>query len=100
MLFGGIISRLITYLPLAAFRKDYLIAPLLYTMKPANSSELLDLEHALPTTWEDITALRRLRSFPRLSFADYLEFLARLPQVASNALRARKHPSGAKPFEL
>ena len=69
-------------------------------MKSANSSELLDLEHDLPTTWEDVTTLRRLRSSQRLSFADYLEFLAKLPQVSSTALRARKHPSGAEPFEL
>ena len=69
-------------------------------MKSAESSKLLDLEHDLPTTWEDVIALRRLRPSQLLSFADYLEFLGRLPQVSSNALRARKHPSGAKPFEL
>jgi len=69
-------------------------------MKSSNSSELLDLKHDLPTTWEDVTALRRVQPSQRLSFADYIEFLARLPQASSHALRARKHPSGAKPFEL
>lgn len=69
-------------------------------MKSANSSELLDLEHDLPTTREDVIALRRVRPPQRLSFADYLEFLAEHAQVSSDALRARKHPSGPKPFEL
>ncbi len=69
-------------------------------MKSANSYELLDLEHDVPTTREDVIALRRIHLSQRLGFADYLEFLARLPQVSSDALRARKHPTGAKPFEL
>lgn len=69
-------------------------------MKSANSSELLDLEHDLPTTWEDVIALRRVQPSQRLSFADYIGFLSKLPQVATGALRSRKHPSGSKPFEL
>ena len=69
-------------------------------MKSANSSKLLDLEHDLPTTWEDVIALRRVQPSQLLSFADYLGFLAKLPQVSGGALRTRKHPSGTKPFEL
>jgi hypothetical protein len=69
-------------------------------MKSANSYKLLDLERDIPTTREDVIAMRRVWPCRHLSFKDYLEFLATFPQVASDTLRARKHPSGAKPFEL
>ena len=69
-------------------------------MKSANSSKLLGLEHDLPTTWEDVLALRRAQPPQLLSFAAYLDVLAKLPQVPSGALRTRKHPAGTKPFDL
>lgn len=40
--------------------------------------EALDLERDLPTTAEDVAALKRIREGRRLSFAEYLRFLSRL----------------------
>jgi hypothetical protein len=55
-----------------------------------------DLERDLPTTAEDVEALRRLR-FPPVE--DYFAALARLPQPSYEELLARKGPRG-EPFEL
>ena len=62
-------------------------------------SEPLDLERDLPTTAEDVAALRRIRESRRISFADYLRFLSRL-QLPSRATRPRKTHEGQEPFEL
>lgn len=69
-------------------------------MKSAKSYKLLDLEQDLPTSREDVLALRRARGGRRLSFAGYLEFLANFAPLSLPALRARKGPAGIKPFEL
>jgi hypothetical protein len=69
-------------------------------MKSAKSYKWLDLEQDLPTSREDILALRRARGVRRLNFAGYLEFLANLAPLSLPALRARKGPAGIKPFEL
>jgi hypothetical protein len=69
-------------------------------MKSANSCRLLDLERDLPTTPEDILAMRRARESQPLNLAAYLEFLASFPPPSIAALRARKGPAGVKPFEL
>jgi hypothetical protein len=69
-------------------------------MKSAKSYELFDLEQDLPTSREDILALRRAREVHGLSFAGYLEFLANFAPLSLPALRARKGPAGIKPFEL
>ncbi len=69
-------------------------------MKFAKSYEYLDLEHDLPTTPEDILALRRARESRPLDLAAYIEFLAGFPPPPPMVLRARKGPSGAKPFRL
>jgi hypothetical protein len=61
-------------------------------------SEPLDLERDLPTTAEDVAALRRIRDSRRISFADYLRFLSRLELPA--AARRRKTHEGQEPFEL
>jgi hypothetical protein len=53
-------------------------------------SEPLDLERDLPTTAEDVAALRRIRESRQISFADYLRFLSRLELPA--AARRRKPP--------
>jgi hypothetical protein len=57
----------------------------------------LDLDRDLPTTADDVVALRRFRTGPRLSFDQYLEALAVLEPSA--ALRARRGPCG-EPFDL
>ena len=61
--------------------------------------EPLDLERDLPTTAEDVAALRRVRESRRISFAQYLRFLSalRLPEGASGG---RKTQEGVEPFEL
>ncbi|MGA2262730.1 MAG: hypothetical protein ABSH28_15015 [Acidobacteriota bacterium] len=69
-------------------------------MTSAKSYKLLDLEQDLPTSREDILALRRARGVRWLSFAGYLEFLANFAPLSLPALRARKGPAGSKPFEL
>jgi hypothetical protein len=69
-------------------------------MKSKNSYELLDLNLGLPTTQEDILALRRARKAKSLSFAAYLKFLANFAPPSATVLRARSGPAGIKPFEL
>lgn len=60
---------------------------------------LLDLERDLPTTAADVEALRRHRPGP-MSWDEYLRFLASLPPLSSESLRARPGPRGDRPFEL
>ena len=62
-------------------------------------SELLDLERDLPTTADDVAALRRIRESRRISFADYLRFLSSL-QLPSRADGPRKTHEGQEPFQL
>jgi hypothetical protein len=59
--------------------------------------EPLELERDLPTTAEDVAALKRIRESRRLSFAEYLRFLSRL-QLPDRGPR-RTH-EGQEPFEL
>jgi hypothetical protein len=58
-----------------------------------------DLERDLPTSHEDVVALRRLRASAALSQAEYFRFLSRLPAPPLENLRARKGPRG-EPFRL
>jgi hypothetical protein len=69
-------------------------------MKSSESSRLLDLEKDLPTTREDILALREAREPQPMSFAAYLAFLANFPPPPPAQLRARRGPAGSTPFEL
>ena len=69
------------------------------TMPSADHSEPLDLERDLPTSHEDVVALRRLRASAALSQAEYFRFLSRLPAPPLEKLRARKGPRG-EPFRL
>jgi hypothetical protein len=67
---------------------------------PSNEpSEPLDLEHGLPTTPEDVAALRRIRSLATVATSDFLRFMAALEPPAYLALRARRGPRG-EPFRL
>ncbi len=62
-------------------------------------AEPLDLHKDLPTTQEDIAALKRIRESRRLSFPEYLEWLSRLELPPEVAGRRRTH-FGFEPFEL
>ena len=64
----------------------------------SNGPEDLDLDRDLPTTAEDVAALRRLRESRNVSFAEYLEFLSRLKPPAEP--RERKTFEGCEPFEF
>ena len=69
-------------------------------MSSSGRSEPLDLEKGLPTTPEDVAALRRLRrSGPILTPEEYFRFLAALPQPSADDLRRRRGPWG-EPFRL
>ena len=61
-------------------------------------SEPLELERDLPTTPEDVAALKRIREHQQLGFADYLEFLSRL-ELPTHGVRRKTH-EGFEPFEL
>jgi len=63
-------------------------------------SEPLDLERGLPTSPEDVAALRWLRETTWLTTEAYLQAMARLPSPSPQALRQRRGPSGDEPFRL
>ena len=63
-------------------------------------SEPLDLERGLPTSPEDVAALRRLRETARLTTEAYLQALARFPSPSPELLRQRRGPYGGEPFRL
>jgi hypothetical protein len=69
-------------------------------MKSSKSSTLLDLNHDLPTTAADVLALRRARQDAIRGLETGMEFPADFIAATPAALRARKGPSGLKPFEL
>ena len=69
-------------------------------MRSDERSEALDLERDLPTTPEDVLALRRAKSLGRLDLEGYLDFLAQLPEPAVVNPRSRRGPRGDRPFEL
>lgn len=61
-------------------------------------AEALDLERDLPTTPEDVAALRAVRRLP-VSPAAYEQFLRSLGDLPYEVLLARRGPRG-EPFEL
>jgi hypothetical protein len=61
---------------------------------------LLDLQRDLPTTAQDVEALRQLRPGGPIGFHAYLAFLASLPPATAAALRTRPGPARGSPFEL
>ena len=69
-------------------------------MSSSDRSEPLDLEKGLPTTPDDVAALRRIRrSGPILTSEQYFRLLAALPQPSAEDLRRRRGPRG-EPFRL
>ena len=70
-------------------------------MKSSDPSSLeLDLERDLPTTAEDVMALRRVKSLAPLDLEGYLRFLAQLPAPAIQHPRPNRSPGTDEPFEL
>jgi hypothetical protein len=70
-------------------------------MKTSNDSrEAFDLERDLPTTAEDVAALKRLRRVSGLDGEGYLRFLASFEPPSHAQLRSRKGPRGEEPFSL
>jgi hypothetical protein len=68
-------------------------------MTSSGSAEALRLDRDLPTTAEDVAALRRLRYGRSLSLEQYLECLAALDPPPTDVLAGRRGPGGP-PFDL
>ncbi|MEW6488988.1 MAG: hypothetical protein AB1578_13870 [Thermodesulfobacteriota bacterium] len=60
----------------------------------------MDLERDLPTTPEDVDALRRASTAAARQEVDYLAFLSTFGETSPERLRARRGPRGNEPFEL
>jgi len=69
-------------------------------MKSSDRSEVLDLERDLPTTAEDVEALRQVRLLAPLDLDGYLRFLSQLPPPAVTDLAAKRGPKRYLVFEL
>ena len=69
-------------------------------MRSPDRCRMLDLEHDLPTTAEDVAALRRARLLLVLDLDGYLRFLAQIPPSPASNLRAKPGPKGDRPFDL
>ena len=70
-------------------------------MRSDDRSDEIDLETDLPTTKEDVEALRRARTDSRQeSLAAYLHFLAQFPAPSTEELRAKGGPRADRPFDL
>lgn len=69
-------------------------------MRSNARSERLDLERDLPTTAEDVEALRRVKNVQPLDLEAYLQFLAQIPPPTLSQLRAKRGPRGDRPFVL
>ena len=67
-------------------------------MRSTDRSERLDLSRGLPTTAQDVAALRALR-YSRMTDEDYVRFLAVLALPGSVQLREKPGPRG-EPFRL
>ena len=69
-------------------------------MRSSDRSEVLNLERDLPTTAEDVEALRQVRMLAPLDLDSYLRFLSQLPPPAATDLAAKRAPKGYPVFEL
>lgn len=69
-------------------------------MRSSGRSSALDLEHGLPTTVEDVAALRRARAESLLDLDGYLRFLGQFSAPSVEALRARRGAKAEEPFVL
>ena len=69
-------------------------------MRSGEPSSALDLERDLPTTVQDVLALRRVRELAPLDLDGYLRFLAQLPAPTTRTLPSKRSPLAPPPFEL
>lgn len=70
-------------------------------MRSPRDLELTELERDLPTTAEDVAALRRAGAESRsMDPGAYLAFLESFGDTPVEVLRARGTHEGAEPFEL
>jgi len=69
-------------------------------MTSSSSRSELNLTRGVPTTAEDVAALRRVRAARRLTTEQYLNALATLQAPPLEVLRARKRARGGEPFRL
>jgi hypothetical protein len=60
----------------------------------------LNLAQGVPTTAEDVAALRNVRAARRLSTEQYLKALVSLQAPPLEVQRARKRARGGEPFRL
>ena len=65
------------------------------TMSLSDSPDALAFDRDLPTTAEDVNALRRLGRVQPRSLEDYIRFLEALDPPTVPMLRSRKGPSGS-----
>ncbi len=63
-------------------------------MSSSGSADPLDLARDLPTSADDVAALRRAAAPRRVPLNDYLRFLDSLGPVPPEALRGRPGPRG------
>jgi len=69
-------------------------------MTSSSSRSELNLSRGVPTTAEDVAALRRVRAARRLTTEQYLRSLTSLQAPALEVLRSRKRARGGEPFRL
>ena len=69
-------------------------------MKSNARLDRLDLEQDLPTTAEDVAALRRARTIRPLDLEAYLRFLGQLPSCSYDELRKRRGPRADRQFVI
>ena len=69
-------------------------------MRSPDRCRMFDLERDLPTTAEDVAALRRAKLLLPLDLDGYLRFLAQIPPSPASDLRAKSGPRGDRPFDL
>jgi hypothetical protein len=69
-------------------------------MSCAKRPDWLDLERDLPTTAEDVAALRLLRRHAAMDLDSYFRFLRSFPAATVEDLGRRKGPRGNEPFAL
>ena len=79
-------------------KPELLAAMKVHAMSSNDRPDLLDLERGLPTTEEDVIALRKLR-YPSMTDAEYMRFLTTLHTPDQETLRAKHGPRG-EPFKL
>jgi hypothetical protein len=69
-------------------------------MTSSRSRSELDLAQGVPTTPEDVEALRNVRAARKLTTEQYIRALESLPAPPLEVLRARKRARGGEPFRL